>query len=257
MAKKHPVTPHISGPPIPDFVDAITTYESCLGHGTFGVVLKTKIATDFYAVKFILLNQTLLDEGTRREFDIPNSLEKHENVVNNHNFLEKKVLSVSQVAKIIQLSPPLYIEARYKEQLLKGAPIEWTCIQMKLCGRSLRHWLDDLKPPKDSIFTQMKQAVIVESLMNGLKFLHDRNVIHRDLKPENIMFTNFEYELPVKIGDFGLARWIRPEDGSELTSRVGTRCYMAPEVLDGKYSYQATLSKMARFEEKSPRALFS
>ncbi|OXA45247.1 hypothetical protein Fcan01_20346 [Folsomia candida] len=32
MAKKHPVTPHISGPPIPDFVDAITTYESCLGH---------------------------------------------------------------------------------------------------------------------------------------------------------------------------------------------------------------------------------
>ncbi|XP_035711200.1 uncharacterized protein LOC118436726 [Folsomia candida] len=112
---------------------------------------------------------------------------------------------------------------------------------MELCGWSLRHWLHKFNPSKDLIYTQMKQAAIVEDLIEGMLFLHKNYVIHRDLKPENIMFSWFEYELPVKIGDSGLARWILPEDRSTFTSNVGTRSYMAPEIRYGKYSYQADI----------------
>ncbi|XP_035711186.1 calcium-dependent protein kinase 28-like [Folsomia candida] len=122
-----------------------------------------------------------------------------------------------------------------------GSPMDWTCIQMELCGRSLKHWLHVFQPPMNSFYTQVKQAAIMTDLVEGLKFLHDNKVIHRDLKPDNVMFTTFEYGLPIKIGDFGLARWILPEDGSTFTSSVGTQVYRAPEVSDGKYSYQADL----------------
>ncbi|XP_035711298.1 calcium-dependent protein kinase 2 isoform X2 [Folsomia candida] len=248
MAAKYPETTDLPVPdlstltldnsPPSDFIDKITKLEYCLGHGAFGVVLKAKISSTFYAVKFLLPNQILPEEKARREFEIPLTLRKHDKVVQIHKFVEEKVLSHSQVEQIIQLSDPT-IEARYKIEQRKGAPVKWTCIQMELCGRSLRDWLNEFKPSNDSIYTHMKQAVIVKNLLKGLNFLHSNQIIHRDLKPENIMFSSLEYGLPVKIGDFGLARWILPEDGSMFTSNTGTRLYMAPEVLDGKYSYQA------------------
>ncbi|OXA49833.1 calcium-dependent protein kinase 22-like [Folsomia candida] len=250
MAAKYPETTDLPVPdlstltldnsPPSDFIDKITKLEYCLGHGAFGVVLKAKISSTFYAVKFLLPNQILPEEKARREFEIPLTLRKHDKVVQIHKFVEEKVLSHSQVEQIIQLSDPT-IEARYKIEQRKGAPVKWTCIQMELCGRSLRHWLEKFKPPNDSIYTQMKQAAIAEDVIEGMLFLHKSDVIHRDLKPENIMFTSLEYNLPVKIGDFGLARRILPDDGSTLTSNIGTRSYMAPEILDGKYSYQADI----------------
>lgn len=85
-----------------------------------------------------------------------------------------------------------------------GSPMDWTCIQMELCGRSLKHWLHVFQPPMNSFYTQVKQAAIMTDLVEGLKFLHDNKVIHRDLKPDNVMFTTFEYGLPIKIGDFGM-----------------------------------------------------
>lgn len=106
-----------------------------------------------------------------------------------HQCVENKVLSASHVENILKLLPSI-IKARYEEELNKSSPIKWTCIQMDLCGKSLRNWLKDFKPPKDSIFTQMKQTFIVQNLISGMTFLHDKEVIHRDLKPENIMFTS-------------------------------------------------------------------
>lgn len=189
--------------PRPDFTDEITSFASFLGYGSFGVVLKAKIFADFYAVKLLLPNQMLTESQTRRELEIPLALKNHKNIVKIYKSVENKVLSTSQMKQILALSPPT-VEARYKEKLLTGSPIEWTCIQMELCGRSLKHWLEVFKPSIDSMYTQMKQAAIVTGLVAGLKFLHNNKVIHRDLKPDNVMFTTFEYDLPVKIGDFGM-----------------------------------------------------
>ncbi|KAL7798046.1 kinase-like domain-containing protein [Trichoderma ceciliae] len=64
-------------------------------------------------------------------------------------------------------------------------------------------------------------------LFQGIKYLHDRNIVHRDIKPENILVV--DKELHVKLADFGLAKIIGEE--SFTTTLCGTPSYVAPEIL--------------------------
>jgi mitosis inhibitor protein kinase SWE1 len=76
----------------------------------------------------------------------------------------------------------------------------------------------------------------------GLRFIHDAGAIHLDLKPSNVFVTR---EGRFKIGDFGMAslwpRSNRHEAQSEdaVFEREGDKLYLAPEVLQGKYSMAA------------------
>jgi len=65
----------------------------------------------------------------------------------------------------------------------------------------------------------------------GVAYLHDRGVVHRDLKPANI----FSDEGVVKVGDYGLSKFISCSRRSGQTESVGTVHYMAPEVANGRY----------------------
>ena len=65
-------------------------------------------------------------------------------------------------------------------------------------------------------------------LFQGVKYLHERNIVHRDIKPENILLT--DKQLSVKLADFGLAKIIGEE--SFTTTLCGTPSYVAPEVLE-------------------------
>src|SRR5262245_14842727 len=65
----------------------------------------------------------------------------------------------------------------------------------------------------------------------GVAYLHDRGIVHRDLKPGNI----FCDEGLVKIGDYGLSKFISASRRSGQTESVGTVHYMAPEVANGRY----------------------
>ncbi|KAI1083242.1 checkpoint kinase 2-like protein [Whalleya microplaca] len=64
-------------------------------------------------------------------------------------------------------------------------------------------------------------------LFQGMKYLHDRNIVHRDIKPENILLV--DKEAHVKLADFGLAKIIGEE--SFTTTLCGTPSYVAPEIL--------------------------
>jgi hypothetical protein len=71
----------------------------------------------------------------------------------------------------------------------------------------------------------------LKGLVEGVAYLHDHGIVHRDLKPANL----FMEEGMVKIGDYGLAKLITPNQGSEHSESIGTCHYMAPEVGSGKY----------------------
>ena len=65
----------------------------------------------------------------------------------------------------------------------------------------------------------------------GVAYLHDHGIVHRDLKPGNI----FSEDGVVKVGDYGLSKFISCSRRSGQTESVGTVHYMAPEVANGRY----------------------
>jgi serine/threonine protein kinase/threonine/homoserine/homoserine lactone efflux protein len=65
----------------------------------------------------------------------------------------------------------------------------------------------------------------------GTAYLHEHGIVHRDLKPGNI----FEDSGFVKIGDYGLSKFISTSRKSAQTESVGTFHYMAPEIGKGVY----------------------
>ncbi|KAF6760196.1 other/WEE protein kinase [Ephemerocybe angulata] len=97
------------------------------------------------------------------------------------------------------------------------------------------------------VFPRLEEAKvwkIIVDLANGLEFIHDAGVIHLDLKPSNVFITK---EGQLKIGDFGMASiWPRlpaPREfaleGSGGFEREGDKLYLAPEILQGRYSKAA------------------
>ncbi|MBN1852366.1 MAG: protein kinase [Pirellulales bacterium] len=71
----------------------------------------------------------------------------------------------------------------------------------------------------------------IHGICAGVAYLHDHGIVHRDLKPGNI----FCDEGVVKVGDYGLAKFISCSRRSGQTESVGTVHYMAPEIANGRY----------------------
>lgn len=117
-------------------------------------------------------------------------------------------------------------------------------IQTELCeSGNLAHFLWEY----GKVYPRLDEARVWKSvvdLVNGLCFIHESGVIHLDLKPSNVFVT---HEGRFKIGDFGMAslwprRTGRETDGSDSApsfEREGDKLYLAPEVLQGRYSKAA------------------
>mmetsp|Transcript_78108 Transcript_78108/g.108019 ORF Transcript_78108/g.108019 Transcript_78108/m.108019 type:complete len:219 (+) Transcript_78108:854-1510(+) len=69
--------------------------------------------------------------------------------------------------------------------------------------------------------------------LQGLNYLHTRYIIHRDIKSDNIL-VNMKGE--VKLADFGYSVQLTQEKAGRL-SKVGTVCWMAPELIKGGREY--------------------
>jgi hypothetical protein len=72
------------------------------------------------------------------------------------------------------------------------------------------------------------------ALARAVGYLHDHGIVHRDLKPANIFIENGI----VKIGDYGLSKFISGSHRTAQTQSVGTVHYMAPEISTGNYNKQ-------------------
>ena len=104
--------------------------------------------------------------------------------------------------------------------------------------------LDDLlKDRKNKNLSEFEVQSYMFQLIQGVKYLHDRNIIHRDLKPSNIFLDE---KLELKIGDFGLIANLEKDKDRRKTC-CGTKFFMAPEVIDpGEkgYSFEVDIWSM-------------
>ncbi|XP_010523831.1 PREDICTED: CDPK-related kinase 3 [Tarenaya hassleriana] len=88
-------------------------------------------------------------------------------------------------------------------------------------------------------YNEEDSKAIVVQILNVVAFCHLQGVVHRDLKPENFLFTSSREDSDMKLIDFGLSDFIRPDE--RLNDIVGSAYYVAPEVLHRSYSLEADI----------------
>jgi serine/threonine-protein kinase len=92
-------------------------------------------------------------------------------------------------------------------------------------GTELKKLLD-----KNERITPAEAVRIMQGVLAGLQYSHDRGVVHRDIKPGNIILSP---DGTVKIADFGIAR-IESSSMTQAGTVLGTPAYMSPEQFMGQ-----------------------
>jgi calcium-dependent protein kinase len=89
-------------------------------------------------------------------------------------------------------------------------------------------------------FDEEKAAYIMSQILSAVNYLHKQNIVHRDIKPENMlvenkirMGTNKNEMINIKLIDFGTCNFLTDKN---LTLKVGSPYYIAPEVLKRNYN---------------------
>ena len=136
--------------------------------------------------------------------------------------------------------------------------MEYVCFDLSAFGVSRKmNTLDQLIKYCDNFkFETIEHFSVVAALeiVNGIKYLHSKDIAHRDLKPANILISNSDYcrisskedkerifktkPFTCKLCDFGESRSRLSQTRSILSSRTthvtrGTLGFMAPELLPG------------------------
>ena len=135
--------------------------------------------------------------------------------------LDVEIRGVSQCLNLKHINLVDLYDIRYDEQ--GGA---WVVMEF-ITGESLKDIIDRNPNgmPDDDV------AHWFLGVCQGVGYLHDHGIVHRDLKPGNIFSDQGE----IKIGDYGLSKFIASSRRSGQTESVGTFHYMAPEIGKGSY----------------------
>ena len=96
-----------------------------------------------------------------------------------------------------------------------------------VAGLNLRQILDE--SPEGLSISEANRWI--QGIGAGVHHLHSAGLVHRDLKPGNI----FDDLGQVKVGDYGLSKFISTSHRGGHTESVGTFHYMAPEIGRGQY----------------------
>ncbi len=111
--------------------------------------------------------------------------------------------------------------------VMKNADGEYFIVMEHISGPSL----NELLAAQPNGLGVEKTAYLLREIAGGLAYLHDNGIVHRDMKPANIFYEDGH----IKIGDYGLSKFISVSRHSAQTASVGTVHYMAPEVGSGNY----------------------
>eukprot|EP00808_Paulinella_micropora_P021448 g26978.t1 len=88
-------------------------------------------------------------------------------------------------------------------------------------------------------YTERDAQVVLRAIVDGVAYMHDLKIAHCDIKPENFLFLDKREKSPIKIIDFGMAKYT---DARHYLNKVaGTFNYMAPEVFELNFSMPADI----------------
>ncbi|KAA0710201.1 Death-associated protein kinase 2 [Triplophysa tibetana] len=172
-----------------------------LGSGHFGQVreVRERASDVLWAGKFLKLKRGagsrlgLERKSVEKEVEILQSLQ-HQNIMGLKDVFESK----AEVVLIIEL--------------IKGGE------------------LFDFIAEKENL-TETEAIEFMKQILEGVKYMHQKNIGHFDLKPENIMLLDkHASNADIKIIDFGMAQ--RFIQGEEYRSLGGTPQYIAPEIIN-------------------------
>ncbi len=83
-----------------------------------------------------------------------------------------------------------------------------------------------------------QRVELVVRIARAVSRAHAHGVVHRDLKPGNVLIADDADRPPLKIIDFGIAKWTAEQPGlqvhaTQIGELVGTPAYMSPEQAAG------------------------
>ncbi|KAI9591454.1 kinase-like domain-containing protein [Syncephalis fuscata] len=113
-------------------------------------------------------------------------------------------------------------------------PVNTYLILQYVAGGDLSHYLKH-----HASLPEMEIKHIFKQLLEGIQFLHSKDVIHRDIKPSNILLLGGCEGPNVLYADFGIAHILR--SSTTVDTFGGTTPYMAPEVLFGTNKRESLL----------------
>ena len=103
-------------------------------------------------------------------------------------------------------------------------------VMEKIAGPSLLDRVANLSDYDENFVRKVLYQII-----SAINYLHSVGVCHRDLKPANIILVSEDQDCyDIKIIDFGLSC----KNEVEMDECLGTPYYIAPEVLNKKYSFE-------------------
>lgn len=103
----------------------------------------------------------------------------------------------------------------------------------ELCETDLHMITKSIKHP----FKESEIKCLALQLLHAVEFIHKHWIVHRDIKLSNLLYDRGV----LKLADFGLARTLSYPPPADLTVKVVTLWYRAPELLLGSESYSFSI----------------
>ncbi|KAG7296949.1 hypothetical protein JYU34_019855 [Plutella xylostella] len=165
-----------------------------IGTGAFGVVhrCRERATGNVFAAKFIPVAGAMEKELIKKEIDIMNQLH-HRKLINLHDAFEDD----DEMVLIFEF----------------------------LSGGEL---FERITEPGYSM-SEAEAAHYMRQVCEGVRHMHEQNILHLDLKPENVMCQT-KSGTDVKIIDFGLATKLDPNEVVKIST--GTAEFAAPEIVE-------------------------
>jgi [calcium/calmodulin-dependent protein kinase] kinase len=88
---------------------------------------------------------------------------------------------------------------------------------------------------RDDIYDENLIKSWIYDVANGLKFLHENNIVHRDIKSDNILIDKNGH---CKIADFGCSIKLKDNQADCFSKTEGNMYFFPPEFVDGKSKKQ-------------------